>query len=131
MSLPYAQRNISRARRRRARHRLENFVFKPWHGYFQFDPNNKYDSTHLCPIWQRCCWENLKLKPSHLIESEKKKGSRAHKIRLNILQKQLDNARDILKQNISNYSTSHDLEKLIEILKTYTWLCNELLKIKF
>lgn len=118
-------------RRQRSRHRLQNFIFKPWHGYFNFDPKNKYDLHHSCPIWQRCCWENFKLKPSQLIELEKQKGSKAYKIRLGILQKQIDNARNILKQNISNYSTPQDLEQLIEILKTYTWLCNELLKIKF
>lgn len=37
--------------------------------YFDMNSINKFDETHFCPSWCKCCEENLKLRPTNDKES--------------------------------------------------------------
>ena len=135
------ERNSSIGNNRTARRRrnnipcvTEDFIFTGFEGYFKsdYDPNEQYDSKHFCEKWSECCTKNLNLKPSHLMEAELDKKNPLNKKRVVSIEKEMKKLKEILLKNLQDeYETPKQPEAIIAMMKTYSWLCNELLRVKF
>ena len=103
-------------------------------GYFKTDynPDEKYDPNHLCPEWAECCTKNLNFKPSQLIAAEQDKKNPLNKAKVKSLETEMKKLKEILLENLQDeYETPKEPASIISMMKTYSWLCNELLRVKF
>ena len=103
-------------------------------GYFKTDynPDEKYDPNHLCLEWGECCTKNLNFKPSQLIAAEQDKKNPLNKAKVKSLEEEMKKLKKILLENLQNeYETPKQAASIISMMKTYSWLCNELLRVKF
>ena len=103
-------------------------------GYFKTDynPDEKYDPNHLCEEWGECCTKNLNFKPSQLTAAEQDKKSPLNKAKVKSLEGEMKKLKEILLKNLQDeYETPRQAETMISMMKTYSWLCNELLRVKY
>ena len=145
--IPSSRRTNARVRRRRTNQvipawtidRSDNdFIFMgkngQFEGYFKtdYDPDEKYDPNHLCEEWGECCTKNLNFKPSQLIAAEQDKKNPLNKAKVKSLEEEMKKLKKILLENLQNeYETPKQPATIIAMMKTYSWLCNELLRVKF
>ena len=145
--IPSSRRTNARVRRRRTNQvipawtidRSDNdFIFMgkngQFEGYFKtdYDPDEKYDPNHLCEEWGECCTKNLNFKPSQLIAAEQDKKNPLNKAKVKSLETEMKKLKEILLENLQNeYETPKQPATIIAMMKTYSWLCNELLRVKF
>ena len=115
-----------------------DFVFMgksgQFEGYFKTDynPDETYDPNHLCLEWGECCTKNLNFKPSQLIAAEQDKKNPLNKAKVKSLEEEMKKLKKILLENLQNeYETPKQAASIISMMKTYSWLCNELLRVKF
>lgn len=112
----------------------QKFLFdNNWAGFFvnSFDPNQQYDPKHFCLDWKPCCMRNFQLMPSHLLKEQTTKNSTINQLTIQQLEKQMEITKTYLLNNINSLNQKHEIEHIIGILQTYTWLCKELLRVKF
>lgn len=147
--IPTSRRTNSRVRRRRTNQVIpawtvdriqpdNDFIFMgkngQFEGYFKtdYDPDEKYDPNHLCEEWGECCKKNLNFKPSQLIAAEQDKKNPLNKAKVKSLETEMKKLKEILLENLQNeYETPKQAASIISMMKTYSWLCNELLRVKF
>ena len=147
--IPTSRRTNSRVRRRRTNQVIpawtvdriqpdNDFIFMgkngQFEGYFKtdYDPDEKYDPNHLCEEWGECCTKNLNFKPSQLIAAEQDKKNPLNKAKVKSLETEMKKLKEILLENLQNeYETPKQAASIISMMKTYSWLCNELLRVKF
>ena len=115
-----------------------DFVFMgksgQFEGYFKTDynPDETYDPNHLCLEWGEFCTKNLNFKPSQLIAAEQDKKNPLNKAKVKSLETEMKKLKEILLENLQNeYETPKQAASIISMMKTYSWLCNELLRVKF
>jgi len=108
-----------------------------WPGYFvslkeSFNVDEKFDPKHLCLRWDDCCTKNWKLMPTILLKAEKDKNNPVHKAKVKCLEKQMAILKTQLIENLKNeYDEKQKAENMIAMMKTYSWLCSELLRVKY
>ena len=147
--IPSSRRTNARVRRRRTNQVIpawtidriqpdNDFIFMgkngQFEGYFKtdYDPDEKYDPNHLCEEWGECCTKNLNFKPSQLIAAEQDKKNPLNKAKVKSLETEMKKLKEILLENLQNeYETPKQAACIISMMKTYSWLCNELLRVKF
>ncbi len=147
--IPSSRRTNARVRRRRTNQFIpawtidriqpdNDFIFMgkngQFEGYFKtdYDPDEKYDPNHLCEEWGECCTKNLNFKPSQLIAAEQDKKNPLNKAKVKSLETEMKKLKEILLENLQNeYETPKQAASIISMMKTYSWLCNELLRVKF
>ena len=149
--IPSSRRTNSRVRRRRTNQVIpawtvdriqrspdNDFIFMgkngQFEGYFKtdYDPDEKYDPNHLCEEWGECCTKNLNFKPSQLIAAEQDKKNPLNKAKVKSLEAEMKKLKEILLKNLQDeYETPRQAETMISMMKTYSWLCNELLRVKY
>jgi len=147
--IPSSRRTNARVRRRRTNQVIpawtidriqpdNDFIFMgkngQFEGYFKtdYDPDEKYDPNHLCEEWGECCTKNLNFKPSQLIAAEQDKKNPLNKAKVKSLETEMKKLKEILLENLQNeYETPKQAASIISMMKTYSWLCNELLRVKF
>ena len=147
--IPSSRRTNARVRRRRTNQVIpawtidriqpdNDFIFMgkngQFEGYFKtdYDPDEKYDPNHLCEEWGECCTKNLNFKPSQLIAAEQDKKNPLNKAKVKSLEEEMKKLKKILLENLQNeYETPKQAASIISMMKTYSWLCNELLRVKF
>lgn len=145
--IPSSRRTNARVRRRRTNQVIpawtidrpdNDFIFMgkngQFEGYFKtdYDPDEKYDPNHLCEEWGECCTKNLNFKPSQLIAAEQDKKNPLNKAKVKSLETEMKKLKEILLENLQNeYETPKQPATIIAMMKTYSWLCNELLRVKF
>ena len=103
-------------------------------GYFKTDynPDEKYDPNHLCQEWGECCTKNFNFKPSQLSAAEEDKKNPLNKKKVKSLEGEMKKLKEILLKNLQDeYETPKEAETMIAMMKTYSWLCNELLRVKY
>lgn len=115
-----------------------DFVFMgkdgQFEGYFKtnYNPDEKYDPNHLCEEWDECCTKNLNFKPSQLTEAEQDKKNPLNKKKVKSLEGEMKKLKEILLKNLQDeYETPRQAQSMISMMKTYSWLCNELLRVKY
>ena len=124
----------SQTRPPRRRRRQE--IAQIWPGYFhnpdeEFNPDEQYDPSHNCLFWQECCSKNINLMPTFLRTMEGEAGNIYNEKKNKFLETEMLKVKAILLENIQNkYETKHNVEKIMAVIKTYTWYCNELLRVK-
>ena len=117
----------------------QTFSFqRGWRGYFtsskeeRLKIDEKFDPEHLCVLWGDCCTENWKLMPTPLLECQKDKNNPAHMAKVKCLEKQMKILKTQLIENLKNeYDEKRKAENMITMMKTYSWLCGELLRVKY
>ena len=147
--IPSSRRTNARVRRRRTNRVIpawtvdrfqpdNDFIFMgkngQFEGYFKTDynPDEKYDPNHLCLEWRECCTKNLNFKPSQLMAAEQDKKNPLNKAKVKSLETEMKKLKEILLENLQNeYETPKQAASIISMMKTYSWLCNELLRVKF
>ena len=149
--IPSSRRTNARVRRRRTNQVIpawtvdriqrspdNDFIFMgkngQFEGYFKtdYDPDEKYDPNHLCEEWGECCTKNLNFKPSQLTEAEQDKKNPINKAKVKSLEGEMKKLKEILLKNLQDeYETPRQAETMISMMKTYSWLCNELLRVKY
>ena len=116
----------------------EGFIFLGKNGLFEgyfkinYNPDEQYDHMHLCAEWGECCSKNFALKPTHLIAAEQDKKNPIHKKKVKSLEKEMKSIKKIIIKNLlDEYENPRQPETIIALMKTYSWLCNELLRVKY
>ena len=110
-----------------------------WKGFFTskemestFQPTKIWDPNHICTSWKKCCSENFYLAPTHLLKLEEKKGSLQNKQKIKFLEKELNIIKNYIIKHLNNdFKNENQVKQLMAIMKTYTWLCSELIRVKF
>jgi hypothetical protein len=108
-----------------------------WNGFFilkdeSYNPNEIYDPNHCCAVWKQCCSTNLLLKPRHLSTKEEESGSKLNIKRVQSIETELVIIKkQLLKALNKNIETKQNAMLLMGIMKTYSWLCSELIRLKF
>ena len=110
-----------------------------WKGFFipketksTFQPNKIWNPNHICTTWKKCCSENFYLAPTHLLKLEEKKGSFQNKQKIKFLEMELNIIKNIIVKHLNNnFKNKNQVKQLMSMMKTYTWLCSELIRVKF
>ena len=119
----------------RRRRRMDE-VEQIWPGYFhnpdeKFDPDKQYDPSHSCLFWRECCTKNINLMPTPLRTMEGQAGNIYNKKKKKFIETEMLKVKAALLKSIQNkYETKHNVKKIMAVIKTYTWYCNELLRVK-
>ena len=71
-------------------------------------------------------------KELQIIAAEQDKKNPLNKAKVKSLEEEMKKLKKILLENLQNeYETPKQAASIISMMKTYSWLCNELLRVKF
>ena len=122
--------NLSFARR--TNRRLNNHT---WNGFFvdlNYNPDKQYNPSHFCFVWKECCSQNLLLKPNHLLKLEEERGSHLNAKRTKEIEGQFSILKKILIDKLEKQvETKTDIQMLINMMRSFSWVCSEFGRISF
>ena len=110
------------------RRRWSGFFLEP--GKNDYNPDQIYDPSHNCVFWKECCAKNINLMPTILRKMEEERGNIFNSKKRQFLETEMSKVKAVIEDNIKDkYEKLHNIERIMAAMKTYTWYCNELLRI--